>query len=54
MVEEGGFFDGRFGYGPLVEVSCGAYESRLGRELVVRKGRHFPSVKARTYGDPDV
>lgn len=41
MVEDCSFFDGRFGYAALVEVSCGAYESWMGRVVFVRKGRHL-------------
>lgn len=40
VVEELFFFGGCFGYAALVEVSCGAYESWIGRVVFVREGRH--------------
>lgn len=41
VVKEYSFFDGCFGYAIPVEVSCGTYESWMGRVVLVRKGRHF-------------
>ena len=35
-VGESAFFDGCFGYAAVVEVSCRAYELRLGRVVLVR------------------
>lgn len=44
FAQECSFLEGCFGYAALVEVCCSAYESRLGRVVFVRGGRHFPSV----------
>ena len=48
------FFDGRFGNPAVVEVSGCAYESRLGRVVLVRRGGHVQNVRVRAHGDPDI
>ena len=54
VVGESAFFDGCFGDPAVVEVSCCAYESRLGRVVLVRRGRHVHNVRVRAHGDPDI
>ena len=48
------FFDGCLGYPAGVEVSCCAYESRLERVVLVRRGRHVQNVRVRAHADPDI
>ena len=54
IVGESAFFDGRFGDAAVVEVSGRAYESRLGRVVLVRRGGHVRNVRVRARGDPDI
>lgn len=50
VTQERSFFDGCFGYAALVEVSCCAYELRLGRVDLVHGGRRFAIVRDWTHG----
>lgn len=45
VTEQGGFFDGCFGYAALIEVSCCTYELRLGMVEIVHGGCSFLIVR---------
>lgn len=50
VTQERRFFDGCFGHAALVEVSCCAYELRLGMVDLVHGGRRFAIVRDWTHG----
>ena len=54
ITQKGSFFDPRFGYAALVEVSCCAYESRLGMVGFVHGGRRFLIVRDCAHGGRDL
>ena len=52
VTEQGGFFDGCFGYAALVEVPCCACELRLGMVDFVHGGCSFLIVRGRIHAGP--